>query len=228
MNDLGTVLITGGASGLGAATVTAVREAGGRPLVIDRVRPPSDVEHVVADLADSAAAEHAVIELAERAGGLDAVFTPAGTDACGTLGEVSTEDWERVVKVNLLGTAAVVRAALPYLERSRGTVVTCASTLGLRGVSDATAYCAAKFGVIGFSRALAAETQGHVGVTMLVPGGMRTAFFDDRDEKYKPPADAKLNDPRDVAQTVLFALRQPAGCQVRELVVCPSVESSWP
>jgi NAD(P)-dependent dehydrogenase (short-subunit alcohol dehydrogenase family) len=228
MRDLGTVLITGGASGLGAATVTAVREAGGRPLVIDRVRPPSDVEHVVADLADSAAAERAVIELADRAGGLDAVFTPAGTDACGTLGTVSTEDWERVVKVNLLGTAAVIRAALPYLERSRGTVVTCASTLGLKGVSDATAYCAAKFGVVGFTRALAAETQGRLGVTMLVPGGMQTAFFDDRDEKYKPPPDAKLNDPRDVAETVLFALRQPAGCQVRELVVCPSVESSWP
>jgi NADP-dependent 3-hydroxy acid dehydrogenase YdfG len=228
MKDLGTVLITGGASGLGAATVDAVREAGGRPLVIDRVRPPSDVEHVVADLADSGAAEAATAELAERAGGLDAVFTPAGTDACGTLGKVSTEDWERVIKVNLLGTAAVVRAALPYLERSHGTVVTCASTLGVKAVSDASAYCASKFGVVGFSRALATETQGRIGVTMLIPGGMQTAFFDDRDEKYKPPADAKLNDPRDVAQTVLFALRQPAGCQVREMVVCPSTESSWP
>lgn len=228
MKDLGTVLITGGASGLGAATVDAVREAGGRPLVIDRVPPPSDVEYLVADLADSGAAEAATAELAERAGGLDAVFTPAGTDACGTLGEVSTEDWERVIKVNLLGTAAVVRAALPYLERSHGTVVTCASTLGVKAVSDASAYCASKFGVVGFSRALAAETQGRIGVTMLIPGGMQTAFFDGRDEKYKPPADAKLNDPRDVAQTVLFALRQPAGCQVREMVVCPSVEPSWP
>jgi NADP-dependent 3-hydroxy acid dehydrogenase YdfG len=228
MKDLGTVLITGGASGLGAATVDAVREAGGRPLVIDRVRPPSDVEHVVADLADSGAAEAATAELAERAGGLDAVFTPAGTDACGTLDKVSTEDWERVIKVNLLGTAAVVRAALPYLERSHGTVVTCASTLGVKAVSDASAYCASKFGVVGFSRALATETQGRIGVTMLIPGGMQTAFFDDREEKYKPPADAKLNDPRDVAQTVLFALRQPAGCQVREMVVCPSTESSWP
>jgi NADP-dependent 3-hydroxy acid dehydrogenase YdfG len=229
MKDLGTVLITGGASGLGAATVDAVRQAGGRPLVIDRVAPPSDVEHVVADLADSRAAEAAVAELADRAGGeLDAVFTPAGTDACGTLTEVSTEDWERVVKVNLLGTVAVVRAALPYLMRSHGTVITCASTLGIKAVSDATAYCASKFGVVGFTRALATEMQGQVGVTMLIPGGMHTAFFDDRDEKYKPPADAKLNDPRDVAQTVLFALRQPPGCQVRELVVCPSVESSWP
>jgi NADP-dependent 3-hydroxy acid dehydrogenase YdfG len=57
---------------------------------------------------------------------------------------------------------------------------------------------------------------------------MHTAFFDDRDEQYKPPADAKLNDPANVAQTVLFALRQPEGCEVREMVVTPSVESSWP
>lgn len=228
MKPLGTVLVTGGSSGLGAATVSAVREAGGTPLVIDRVPPPEPVEHVLADLADSTAAEQAVTDLAERAGGLDAVFTAAGIDACGKLDQVPTKDWERVVHVNLLGTAAVVRAALPYLERSRGTVVTCSSTLGLRAVSDATAYCAAKFGVLGFTRALAAETAGRIGVTALVPGGMHTAFFDDRAEQYKPPPDAKLNQPADVAQTVLFALRQPPGCEVRELVVACSEEGSWP
>src|SRR4029450_11567427 len=111
--------------------------------------------------------------------------------------EVPAEAWERVVKVNLLGTAAVVRAALPWLERSRGAVVTVASTLGLRAVSDATAYCASKFGVVGFTRALAAETAGRIGVTLLVPGGMDTAFFDGRDEQYKPPPEAALNRPTD-------------------------------
>jgi NAD(P)-dependent dehydrogenase (short-subunit alcohol dehydrogenase family) len=228
MRSLGNVLITGGASGLGAATVRAVREAGGIPLVIDLERPEDGVESVQADLADSAATENAVRDLAERAGGLDAVFTAAGVDACGTLDSVSTKDWERVVHVNLLGTAAVVRAALPYLERSQGTVVTVASTLGIKAVSDATAYCAAKFGVVGFTRALAAETAGRIGVTLLVPGGMHTAFFDNRDEQYKPGPDAKLNQPEDVARTVLFALSQPPGCQVREMVVCSSEEGSWP
>jgi NADP-dependent 3-hydroxy acid dehydrogenase YdfG len=230
---LGTVLITGGASGLGAATALAVAEAGGRAIVLDRVPPEAQVKDVVADfevvdLADSRAAEAAVRAVAERAGGLDAVFTPAGTDKCGMLGDVDGADWDRVILVNLLGTAAVVRAALPYLTASHGKVVTCASTLGFRALSDATAYCASKFGVVGFTRALTAELQGIVGVTMLVPGGMHTAFFDDRDEKYKPPADAKLNDPANVAQAVLFALRQPEGCEIKELVITPSVESSWP
>jgi NAD(P)-dependent dehydrogenase (short-subunit alcohol dehydrogenase family) len=201
--------------------------------VLDRTPPAAGVAEVcagfaVADLADSRAAEVAVREVAGHAGGLDAVFTAAGTDRCGMLADVPGEEWDRVVLVNLLGTAAVVRAALPYLRRSHGRVVTGASTLGLRAVSDATAYCASKSGVVGFTRALAAETAGEVGVTMLVPGGMYTAFFDEREEKYKPPADAKLNQPEDVAQAVLFALRQPAGCEVRELVVTPSQESSWP
>jgi NAD(P)-dependent dehydrogenase (short-subunit alcohol dehydrogenase family) len=229
MTSPGNVLITGGASGLGAATVRAVADAGGTPLVIDRQTPAAGVRHVLADLADTPAAERAVTELAELGGGrIDAVFTAAGIDVPGTLNSITPETWERVVRVNLFGTAAVVRASLPYLERSRGTVVTCASTLGIKAVSDATAYCAAKFGVVGFTRALAAETAGRIGVTMLVPGGMHTAFFDSRDEQYKPPMDAKLNRPEDVARTVLFALSQPPGCQVREMVVCSSEEGSWP
>jgi NAD(P)-dependent dehydrogenase (short-subunit alcohol dehydrogenase family) len=133
-----------------------------------------------------------------------------------------------VIAVNLLGTAAVIRAAIPALVTARGRVVTVASTLGVRAVSDATAYCASKFGVVGFTRALAAELAGEVGVTMLVPGGMRTAFFDTRAEQYRPPTDAQLGDPSDVAAAVIFALRRPRGTEVRELVVCPAREGSWP
>jgi len=227
--DVGTILITGGSSGLGAATAAAVQAAGGTPLVLDRVEPESDVTYEQVDLADSAAAAAAVDAVVKAAGGqLDGVFTAAGIDSCGPLDQVPIDDWERVIRVNLLGTAAVVRAALPYLKRSHGRVVTCASTLGIKAVGDATAYCASKFGVVGFTRALAAETAGEVGVTLLIPGGMHTHFFDDRTEQYKPPPDAKLNAPADVAAAVVFALSQPAGCELRELVVCSSTEGSWP
>ncbi|MFG1700010.1 SDR family oxidoreductase [Nonomuraea sp. NPDC049309] len=222
------ILITGGASGLGLATAEAVEKEGWKALVIDVRAPDQRFEHVTADLADRGEAERAVRELAERAGGLDGVVTAAGIDACGRLEDVPADDWERVIKVNLLGTASVVRAALPYLKHTRGTVVTCASTLGLRPLSDASAYSASKFGVVGFTRALAIELRGEVGVTLLIPGGMRTSFFDGRPEQYKPGPEAGLNDPADVAQAIVFALRQPAGCEVRELVVCPSTETSWP
>ncbi|KUH89328.1 MULTISPECIES: SDR family oxidoreductase [unclassified Mycobacterium] len=229
---LGNIIITGGASGLGAATVKAVARQGGTPLVIDRNDPQAGdppVAFARADLADTEAVDAAVRRLAEQVGGqIHGVFTAGGTDVCGKLDDVAVKDWERVIHVNLLGTAAVIRSALPYLKDTGGRIVTCASTLGIKAVSDATAYCASKFGVIGFSRALAAELAGEVGVTTLIPGGMHTAFFDSREEQYKPPPDAKLNQPEHVADTVVFALSQPAGCEVRELVVCASTESSWP
>ena len=137
--------------------------------------------------------------------------------------------WERVVAVDLLATAAVVRAALPVPAASaRARSSPWPRRSGCKAVGDATAYCAAKFGVVGFTRALAAELAGAVGVTLLVPGGMRTAFFDGREEQYRPGPDAVLNDPAHVAAAVLFALSQPAGCAVRELVVCADREASYP
>jgi NAD(P)-dependent dehydrogenase (short-subunit alcohol dehydrogenase family) len=223
-----TVVVTGGASGLGRAVATAVREAGWRPLVLDRQPAGDGFEHELVDLADSSRAEAAVRSVAERSGGLFGVVTAAGMDACGPLEGVSREAWERVIAVNLLGTVAVVRAALPYLLAEGGRVVTVASTLGLRALPDATAYCASKFGVVGFTRALTLELAGRVGVTLLIPGGMRTAFFDERDEQYRPGPDAQLNSPDDVAAAVVFALRQPPGCELRELIITPSREPSWP
>jgi NAD(P)-dependent dehydrogenase (short-subunit alcohol dehydrogenase family) len=219
-------VVTGGASGLGAAVAAALAERGRRVVVLDR-RPPAGGDYELVDLADSAAAERAVAAASER-GPIDAVVTAAGTDVPGPLATIPRERWEQVVAVNLLGTAAVIRAALPDLDRTGGRVVTVASTLGLRALPEATAYCASKFGVVGLSRALAAELAGRVGVTMLVPGGMRTAFFDGREERYRPGADAELNDPADVAAAVCFALEQPPGCELRELVVAPSTEPSWP
>jgi NAD(P)-dependent dehydrogenase (short-subunit alcohol dehydrogenase family) len=226
--DGGNVLITGGASGLGAATVDAVRLAGGVPLVLDLADAPPGVDGEHVDLADPHAATTAVDRLVARHGRLDAVVTAAGTDSCGRLADVDPRAWERVIMVNLIGTAAVIRAALPHLERADGRIVTIGSTLGQRAVSDATAYCASKFGVVGFTRSLTAELAGQVGVTMVVPGGMDTAFFDSRDAQYRPPPDAELNDPANVAAAVVFALAQPPGCEVRELVVTPSTEPSWP
>ena len=222
------ILVTGGSSGLGAAVVAAIAKRGGQPYVIDRQAPAEGVPWVECELADTRAAEAATRRIIEQSGGLDGVVTAAGTDTPGKLADIAPEVWERVVTVDLFATAAVVRAALPALRDSHGTVVTVASTLGLKAVSDATAYCAAKFGVVGFTRALAAELAGQVGVTLLVPGGMRTRFFDGRDEQYKPGPDAVLNDPANVAAAVVFALSQPPGCAVRELVVCAETETSYP
>jgi NAD(P)-dependent dehydrogenase (short-subunit alcohol dehydrogenase family) len=156
--EVGTVLVTGGASGLGRAVADAVDKAGGTPVVLDIAEPAADVEWLTVDLADARGTEKAVAQVVEQHGGLDAVVTAAGIDACGDLANVPAIDWERVIAVNLVGTAAVVRAALPALIARQGRVVTVASTLGVRALPAATAYSASKFGVVGFTRPISRST----------------------------------------------------------------------
>lgn len=224
----GPMIVSGGSSGLGAAIVRGAARIGFTPIVFDMQECDGDVESHRVDISRHGEVRRAVDAVVARHGGLHSVVTCAGVDSCGKLADVAPEAWERVINVNLIGTAALVRAAVPHLERSGGRIVTIASTLGLRALPDATAYCASKFGVVGFTRALAAELAGRVGVTLLIPGGMETPFFDGRSDQYKPPPDATLNAPEDVADAVIFALTRPKPCEVRELVVCPSTEASWP
>jgi NAD(P)-dependent dehydrogenase (short-subunit alcohol dehydrogenase family) len=225
---LGRTLITGGASGLGAAVADAVAQAGGSPIVLDLKVDGSPYPAYEGDVTATRDVEALVARIAREQGGLDAVVTAAGIDKPGRLDEIPGDVWERVVAVNLLGTAAVVRAALPALYETHGRVVTVSSSLGVRAVSDATAYSASKFGVIGFSRALAAETRGQIGVTTLIPAGMKTRFFDGRTAQYAPGEDANLNDPANVAAAVVFALSSPRGSEIREISVMHEEEPSWP
>ncbi len=232
--NLGTVIVTGGASGLGAAIADAAYAAGGFPVIFD-LNPPvahAEREFRIVDCGDRHAVERAVAEVA-REHGLSAIVANAGMDACGDFDTVPADRWERVIAVNLIGTAALVRAALPYLERAENPrIVTIASTLGLRVLGAATAYSASKFGVVGLTRGLALDLAGRVGVTLVCPGGMNTGFFDGRDEQFKPAPDAfeknQLNDPRQVAEAVIFALTRPKGVEIREMIVTPSRETSWP
>ena len=115
---------------------------------------------------------------------------------------------------------------------SRFEGATALVTGGAKGIGAATAERLAAEGarvvVADFDEGAAAETAGRIGVTLLVPGGMRTAFFDGREERYRPADDAQLNDPADVADAVVFALTRPDGCEVRELLIAPAHEGSWP
>src|SRR5579875_492657 len=165
----GAYVVTGGAQGLGAAIADAIAARGGTPVVFDLKHGTSAHESKRVDVADPKAITAAVDDVARRFP-LRGAVACAGIDACGAIDAVPFDAWERVIRVNLIGTAALVRAALPHLPPDgSGRIVTVASTLGLRALSDASAYCASKFGVVGFTRALAAETAGSVGVTTLIP-----------------------------------------------------------
>ncbi|MBV8364432.1 MAG: SDR family NAD(P)-dependent oxidoreductase, partial [Candidatus Eremiobacteraeota bacterium] len=120
--ELGTVLISGGASGLGAAIADAVAARGGTPVALDLQQNGQTHSFQRVDISDRKEVESALAAVREQHGKIHAVVANAGTDACGPFERVSQEAWERVINVNLIGTASLVRAALDDLLETRGKV----------------------------------------------------------------------------------------------------------
>ncbi len=231
-------LITGGGSGLGAATADVLAAAGMRIVVGDVADGRGAVAKRIAadgraasathlDVTDPASAEAAVAHALEAFGRLDVLINNAGVDRTAAFEEMELEDWDRIIAVNLRGPVVMTRAALPALRDSGiGHVVNIASTAAKRAWENASAYHATKWGVLGLSHALHTEcrTVG-VKVTAIVAGGMRTPFLLDRFPDLDP---GLLQDPRNVADTIRFVLSQPAETVIPEVTVLPMRETSWP
>jgi NAD(P)-dependent dehydrogenase (short-subunit alcohol dehydrogenase family) len=231
------VLVTGGGQGLGAAICSELAQAEATVLVADR---SDSALSVAATLCDGGARAYAlrgdvgsendvVALLAEakaRCGRLDALVNNAGIDRTTGVDTLAVEDWDAIIRTNLRGPFLLSKFALPLLRESRGDIINIASTAAKRGWPNASAYHASKWGLLGLSYALHAEFRAHdVRVTAVIAGGMRTPFLLERFPDLDP---AKLQDPRDVARAVRFALTQPRESVVAEITVLPVQESSWP
>jgi NAD(P)-dependent dehydrogenase (short-subunit alcohol dehydrogenase family) len=180
------VLITGGGSGIGAATARrmaaagyAVCVSGRRPEPLERVALEIDGAAVVADTGRPDEAEHAVEVAVDRLGRLDALVCSAGTGASGSVSEQTPERWDMVIGTNLTGAFLACHAALPHLIESRGAVVTVASLAGLRAGPRSAAYAASKAGLIMLTQSIALD-YGRRGVraNCVCPGWIRTAMAD--------------------------------------------------
>jgi NAD(P)-dependent dehydrogenase (short-subunit alcohol dehydrogenase family) len=230
------VFVTGGGSGLGAATCRLLASEGAAVAVADL---DADAARTVAreiggaafgvrlDVGDESSAPAALEEAAERHGGLFALVNNAGTDQTLPIDELSVEQWDRVLKTNLRGPFLLSRAAAVIMKRSGGGhIVNVTSTAAKRAWPNAAAYHASKWGLLGLSHALHAELRPHgIRVCALVAGGMRTPFLLDR----FPDIDVStLQDPAHVAQTIKHVLLQPEGTAIAEVMVLPTRETSWP
>ena len=179
-------LITGGGTGIGAASARALAARGYGVCVMGRRAAPLQALAdelgglaVVADTADPAAVAGAVAAAVEHFGGLDALVVNAGTGAAGTVTEQSLERWEAVLATNLTGAFVVCRAALPHLVETGGAVVTVSSLAGLRAGPAAAAYSASKAGLVMLTRSVAVD-YGPRGVraNCVCPGWIRTDMAD--------------------------------------------------
>jgi NAD(P)-dependent dehydrogenase (short-subunit alcohol dehydrogenase family) len=233
------VLVTGGARGLGEAivrrlarsgadvvagdvrtdlaeaTASSVRDGGGR------------AEALALDVTDAPSAEAVVRSVADRHGRLDVLVNNAGIDVTAPFEEISVEDWDRILGVNLRGPVVMSRAVFGVMrEQGGGHIVNVVSTAAKRAWPNASAYHASKWGLLGFSHALHTEARPlGIKVSAVVAGGMRTPFLLDRFPDLDPGV---LQDPANVADAIRYVLLQPDETVIPELMVIPMRETSWP
>lgn len=173
-------LVTGGASGIGAATVRLLAARGARVAVLDRdaADPAAAALSLPCDVTDAEAVGASVDAVAKRLGGLDVVVNNAGVGAQGDVAANDDDEWRRVFDVNVLGIARVSRAALPYLRRSpSAAVVNTSSVVAVVGVPDRALYSATKGAVLALTLAMAADhVRDGVRVNAVVPGTADTPW----------------------------------------------------
>jgi NAD(P)-dependent dehydrogenase (short-subunit alcohol dehydrogenase family) len=236
-------LITGGGSGLGEATARAFARASAsvacldlRPEAAERVagqlaRDGAQAVGLGCDVSDADSVFGAVARVAERFGRVDVAVCCAAVDWVVSVADMPVERWNRALAVNLGGPFLVAKAVWPHMVRQKsGHIVNICSTAGVRAWGNAAAYHASKWGLRGFSRGLGVEGREHnIRVTTVIPGGMRTHWFDTFPEQgLDMPDERYLQDPANVAETILFAVAMTNGSAVQEVMVTPLTETSWP
>lgn len=236
-------LVTGGGSGLGEAVARAFSAEGCRVASLDLNE--GNAQRIAADLdggeggavglrcdvSDPASVAAAVDAALARWGRIDIAVNCAGFDVVKSVADLSVEEWDRILGVNLRGPFLVAKAVFPAMQTNGGGfIANVASTAAVRAWGNAGAYHASKWGLVGFSRGLGVEGREHnIRVTTVIPGGMRTHWFDGFPAQGIPmPDPGKLQDPAAVASAIVFAATLPAESSLQELILTPLNETSWP
>jgi NADP-dependent 3-hydroxy acid dehydrogenase YdfG len=227
MADSRTLLITGGSTGIGAATARQAVAAGWNVVLAARSEDKLSAlveelgsDHALAqrcDVTDFADQERLVEAALDRFGSFHAVFANAGFGAARGFLEETPEQWRQMVLTNVLGVAYSIRATLPHLnERGTGHYVITSSVAGRRALPGSL-YSSTKWAVTGMAESLRQElrqNESRVRVTCVEPGMVDTPFFDNR------PTGALEAD--DIARAVMFALDQPERMDVNEILIRPT------
>ncbi len=233
------VLVTGGGRGLGAAICRELSRGGAWIAVADRDSAAAQASAerirgeggkaiaVTADLALDEQASDAVDAAASAFGRLDVLVNNAAVDFTLPIDELTLEQWDEVIRVNLRAPFVLARLAARVMrDQGGGQIVNIVSTAAKRAWPNASAYHASKWGLLGLSHALHAELRPRrIKVSAIVAGGMRTPFLLDRFPDIDPGV---LQDPANVAATIRFLLTLPEESVIPEVMVIPMRESSWP
>jgi NAD(P)-dependent dehydrogenase (short-subunit alcohol dehydrogenase family) len=215
-----TAVVTGGGSGIGRATCRRMAEEGARVAVVDldgdaaeSVANEIDGLAFAVDVGDPEAVRAAVGEAAAQLGGLSVIYNNAGTSAFNRMHEIEPAEWDRVLRVNLTGVWAGIRAAAPHmLAGGGGSIVSTASISGTRPAAGEGPYAASKAAVAALTASAALEYGPSIRVNSVSPGMIRTAmtapwfqYMPDQEERFvKGTPVGRVGEPEDVADVVVF------------------------
>jgi len=215
-----TAIVTGASRGIGLAIARVLARDGVRLGLLSRSKPDVSGEFVACDLAELDQIPAAVRRLVELLGPVDYLVNNAGMFLETPVAEMDLAGWERVLRVNLTAPFLVTREILPQMiARRQGRIVNIASTSSVQGYLHQSAYCASKHGLLGFARSLAMELKPHnIHVYNLCPGGVDTDLIKGTylGERLKGQP---MIAPGDIAEMVVFLLRQPENIDLSEVVV---------
>jgi NADP-dependent 3-hydroxy acid dehydrogenase YdfG len=234
-------LVTGASSGIGEATASALAIAGAKLAIAARradrlsalAKSIGDAGgqalEIVADVTTAGDIARMIDTVVEEFGRLDILVNNAGVMLLSPVAEASSDDWRRMVELNLIALMELTKAALPHLKASKGHIVNIASVAGRVANPAASGYAATKFGVLGFSESLRREVYADkVRVTVIEPGMVATELGD---HITNAKAKAGLEQRRatmepllaeDVAAAVAYAVTQPARVNVNEILLRPT------
>src|SRR4030066_1732268 len=218
------VIITGASRGIGKATALLFGEKGARVVIAARSQddsektasemikknPKSEVLAVVSDVTQEKSIKNLVQQAIQKFGGIDILVNNAGIGINKPVAEFTTLDWDLTLDTNLKGPFLISREVLPIMIKQRGgQIINISSGAGKNPIKNYAAYCASKFGLIGFSESLALEVRNYnIKVSVLLPGTTATFFGSHKKREYVKdrPKNALL--PEEVAEAVLTLANQ--------------------
>ncbi|WP_338779573.1 SDR family oxidoreductase [Metabacillus sp. FJAT-52054] len=232
------IIITGASSGMGKATATLLAERGAKVVVGARRKRQLDelvttitsnggsASFQVTDVTNRSDVENLVKHAINTYGKVDVMINNAGVMPISPLDDLLVEDWENMIDVNIKGVLYGIAAALPVFRRQgSGHFINIASTAGHKTVPNQSVYSGTKYAVRAISEGLRQEAGDKLRVTIISPGMTRTDVVD---SMTNPEVKAQLEDiamPADtIAQSIAFAIEQPAEIDVNEVIVRPTAQ----
>ena len=230
------VIVTGAGRGAGRVIAQGLAREGASVVAVARTKANVErvakeivnaggvCEPVTADVSNVEDVRRLVAQTVERFGRIDVLVNNAGIGGPNTgVEETPIEEWRRTLDINLTGPFLCSQAVLPKMKEQRsGHIMMISSGAGKQGYPNMSAYCASKFGLHGLAQSLAAEVSDlNIRVCTILPGSIAETDFSHQKGGWRPRPGTKYLRPEDIADAILFLIRQPASAWTQEMSLWP-------